>query len=194
MKNIENWLKSTSKCSWNVHRSIIKVVAGKSGLVSCQSDSEFDEILQNVMRMWVNIEKKCIKDPKSKFSYCFIRNKADKIKSKLTKSAPDKINFDGNYYQNCVESSHYITKSEIWNARVKGAHKTGTLVHAFMSIKNKKLRMYHHTLKVLLDEGSYIWTFSWICSLSSSMWMLDDQIRTGRTGSSVKFFFDNRHM
>ena len=49
MKNIEEWLKDSSLHS-NVHRSFIEDVVRKLGLVSCRSDSEFDEILQNMMK------------------------------------------------------------------------------------------------------------------------------------------------
>ena len=45
IKNIEDWLRDSSLLS-NVHRSFTEDVVGKSGLVSCRSDSEFDEMLQ----------------------------------------------------------------------------------------------------------------------------------------------------
>ena len=53
------------------------------------------------MKKWVDIEKEYVNDPKSIFSDYFIKNKAEKIKSKLTKSVRYKINFAGDYYQNC---------------------------------------------------------------------------------------------
>ena len=83
MKNLENWLRDSSLPS-NVHLSITEVVVGKSSLVSFQSDSEFYEMLQNVMKKWGDIEKEYIKDSKSKFLDYSIKNKAEKIKSKLT--------------------------------------------------------------------------------------------------------------
>ena len=153
MKNIEDWLRDSSLPS-NVHRSFIEDVVGKSGLVSCRSDSEFDEMLQNLMKKWADIEKEYVNDPKSKFSDYFIKNKAEKIKSKLTKSVRDKINFAGDYYQNCIEWSHYMTKSEI-DAGLKGSHKGATLVNAFMRIKNRNLRMYRDASKSLYGEGIY---------------------------------------
>ena len=96
MKNIEDWLRDSSLPS-NVHRSFIEDPVGKSGLVSCRSDSEFNEMLQNLMKKWADIEKEYINDLKSKFSDKFIKNKAKKIKSKLTRSVRDKINFAGDY-------------------------------------------------------------------------------------------------
>ena len=52
----------------------------------CRSDSEFDEIQQNMMEKWANIKKEYINDLNSKYSDYFIKNKAGKIKSKLRKS------------------------------------------------------------------------------------------------------------
>ena len=57
-------------------------------------------MLQNIMKKRADIEKEYINDPKSKFSDYFIKNKVEKIKSKLTKSVRDKINFTDDYYQN----------------------------------------------------------------------------------------------
>ena len=82
-KNIDDWLRDSSLPS-NVHRLIIEDVIRKSGLVSYQSDSEFNEMLQNVMNESGHIEKEYIKNSKSKFSDYFIKNKTEKIKSKLT--------------------------------------------------------------------------------------------------------------
>ena len=152
-KDIEDWLKDSSLPS-NVHRSFIEDVVRKLGLVSCRSDSEFDEILQNMMKKWADIEKEYINDPKSKSSDYFIKNKGEKIKSKLTKSVRDKINSAGDYYQNCREWSHYMTKSEI-DAGVKGSYRGATLLNAFMRIKNRNLRMYRDTSKSLYGEGIY---------------------------------------
>ena len=55
MRNIEDWLKESSLSS-NVHSSFIEDVVAKLGLMSCQSDSEFDEMLQNMMKKWAGIE------------------------------------------------------------------------------------------------------------------------------------------
>ena len=82
MENIEDWLRNSNLPS-NVHRSILEDLVGKSGLVSCQSDSGFDEILKNVMKKWGHIEKEYIRDSKSKYSNYFIKNKAEKIKPTL---------------------------------------------------------------------------------------------------------------
>ena len=106
------------------------------------------------MKKWADIEKEYINDLKSKFSDYFIKSKAEKIKSKLTKSLRDKINFAGDYYQNCTEWLHYMTKSEI-DAGFKGSHKGGTLVYAFIRIKNRNLRMYCDALKSLNGEDIY---------------------------------------
>ena len=57
-------------------------------------------MLQNIMKKRADIEKEYINDRKSKFSDYFIKNKVEKIKSKLTKSVRDKINFTDDYYQN----------------------------------------------------------------------------------------------
>ena len=82
MKNMEDWWRKSSLYS-NVHRSVTDDVVGKPGLVSCQLDSEFDEMLQIVMKRCGHIEKEYMKDSKSKFSNYFIKNKAKKITSKL---------------------------------------------------------------------------------------------------------------
>ena len=72
-------------------------------------------MLQNLTKKWADIEKEYVNDPKSNFLDYFIQNKAksNKIKSKLAKTVRDKINFAGDYYQNCIEWSHYMTKYEI---------------------------------------------------------------------------------
>ena len=147
MKNIEDFLRDSS-LPLNVHCSFIEYVVGKSGLVSCRSDSEFDEMLQNLIKKWADIEKEYINDQKSKFSDYFIKNKAEKIKSKLTKSVRDKINFAGDYYQNCIEWSHYMTKPET-DLGLKDSHKGAALVNAFMRVKNRNLRMYRDASKSL---------------------------------------------
>ena len=148
MKNIEDWLRDTSLPS-NVHRSFIEGVVGKSGLVSCRSDSEFDEMLQSLMKKWADIEIEYINDPQSKFSDYFIKNKAHQ---KLTENVGDKISFTGDYYQNCIEWSHDMRKSET-DAGLKDSHKGATLVNAFMRIKNRNLRMYRDASKSLYGEG-----------------------------------------
>lgn len=104
--------------------------------------------MQNQTKKGTNIEKEYISDPKSKFSDYFSKNKAEKIKSKLPRSARDKINFTGDYYQNCMEWSHYRKKSEI-DTRMKVVK----LVNAFMRIKNRNLRMYRDASKSLYGEG-----------------------------------------
>ena len=96
------------------------------------------------MKKWADIEREYINDSKSKFSYYFIKNKDEKIKSKLTKCVRDKINFAGDYYQNCIEWSHYMTESEI-GAGLKGSPKGATLFR----IKNRNLRMYRDASKSL---------------------------------------------
>ena len=53
-------------------------VVVKSGLFSCQPDSEFDEMLQNMIKKWGNTVKEYIKYPKSKLSDYFIEKKAEK--------------------------------------------------------------------------------------------------------------------
>ena len=55
MRNIEDWLKDSSLSS-NVPRSFIEDVVAKLGLMSCRSDSEFDEMLQNMMKKWAGVE------------------------------------------------------------------------------------------------------------------------------------------
>ena len=111
-------------------------------------------MLQDLMKKWADIEKEYVIDPKSKFSVYFIKNKAEKIKSKLTKNVRDKINFAGDYYQNCTEWSHYMTKSES-DAGLKGSHKGATLVNSFMRIKNRNLIIYRDASKSLYGEGIY---------------------------------------
>ena len=106
--------------------------------------------MQNQTKKETHIEKEYISDPKSKFSDYFSKNKAEKIKSKLPRSARDKINFAGDYYQNCMEWSHYMKKSEL-DTRLKVVK----LVNAFMRIKNRNLRMYCDVSKTLYGVGIY---------------------------------------
>ena len=78
MKNMEDWLRDSSLPS-NVYRSFIEDVVGKSGLVSCRSNSEFDEMLQNLKKKWADIEKEYVNDPKSKFQIILLRTKPRKL-------------------------------------------------------------------------------------------------------------------
>lgn len=77
IKNLDDWLRDSSAPT-NVHRSIMEDVVVKSGLFSCQSDLEFDEMLENMIKKWGNTVKEYIKYPKSKLSDYFIEKKAEK--------------------------------------------------------------------------------------------------------------------
>ena len=153
-KNVEENLQ---KCNIprRMQHGIVSVIFGDDGLINCSSCEAFDAMLSSLVEKWDTIEKDHTKNqPPHMFSKYFKEHKAEKMKHKMIKWARDQISYKGDYFQNCIEWAHYMSKSEI-DVGQKGAHKTVSLVEAIKKIKQRYLRMYTEGVKAIYGEGKY---------------------------------------
>lgn len=84
------------------------------GLYESKGEQEFDRLLNNFRDKWLAIEVKYTRnEPAGKFVSYFDEYKATSMKHKMTKFAQRQGGIDYTYWQNPIEWSNHVAKSEI---------------------------------------------------------------------------------
>ena len=128
------------------HR-ILEDIFGDKGLINEESLEDYDERLVSLIEKWNEIEKYHTKnDPLGKFAACFMKFKAELLRSKVAKPIRDRAAYKGDYTQN--------SKNEI-DAGSKNYHKFITSHEAISHLKDRFLRQNRDAVKALYGEGKY---------------------------------------
>ena len=89
----------------------------------------------------------------------FEQYKANQIKFKTTRYAQNKAGLKYDYWQNPIEWSNHIMKSEInenSESSSKNAYKTESLTNVIKALKKLHLRYYGNVVKTLTERSLYI--------------------------------------
>ena len=129
-------------------------------LYNCKDEQEFDSELEKLRDKWMEIEVRYTRnEPPGQFLQYFEQFKANAMKFKTTRYAQNKAGLTYDYWQNPIEWSNHITKSEInenSESSSKNAYKTESLTNVIKALKKLHLRYYENVVKALTDRGPYI--------------------------------------
>ena len=98
-------------------------------------------------------------EPPGQFLQYFEKYKAISLKFKATRHVQNKAGLTYDYWQNPIEWSNHISKSEInenSERSSKNAYKTESLTNVIKALKKLHLRYYGNIVKALTDHGPYV--------------------------------------
>ena len=129
-------------------------------LYNCKDEQEFDSELEKLRDKRMEIEVRYTrKEPPGQFLQYFEQYKTNSMKFKTPRFAQNKAGLTYDYWQNPIEWSNHITKSEInqnSESISKNAYKTKSLTNVIKVLKKLHLRYYGNVVKALTDRGPYI--------------------------------------
>ena len=129
-------------------------------MYNCKDEQEFGGELEKLRDKWMEIEMTYTRNElPSQFLQYFEQYKANSIKFKTTRYAPNKAGLTYGYSQNPIEWSNHILKSEInenSESRSKNAYKTESLTNVIKAWKKLHLRYYGNVVETLTDRGPYV--------------------------------------
>ena len=126
-------------------------------LYNCKNEQEFDSELKELKDKWMEIEVRYTRnEPPGQY---FEQYKANSMKFKITSCAQNKAGLTYDYWQNPIEWSNHIMKSEInenSESSSKKAYKTESLTNVIKALEKLHLRYYENAVKALTNSGPYI--------------------------------------
>ena len=129
-------------------------------MYNCKDEQEFDSELEKLRDKWMEIEVRYTRnEPPGQFFQYFEQFKANAMKFKTTRYAQNKAGLTYDYWQNPIEWSNHIAKSEInenSESSSKHVYKTDSLTNFIKALKKLHLRYYGNVVKALTDHGPYI--------------------------------------
>ena len=114
-------------------------------LYNCKDEQEFDSELEKLREKWMELWMEVSytrNDPPGQFLQYFEQYKANSMKFKISRYAQNKAGLTFDYWQNPIEWSNHITKSEInenSESSSKNEYRTESLTNVIKALKKLHL-------------------------------------------------------
>ena len=129
-------------------------------LYNCKDEQDFDSELQKLRDKWMEIKVRYTRnEPPGQFLQYFEKYKTISLKFKATRHVQNKAGLTYDYWQNPIEWSNHISKSETnenSESSSKNAYKTESLTNVIKALEKLHLRYYGNVAKAMTDRGPYI--------------------------------------